>query len=115
MESAVNTAGKIAQTAGELSGVVIRPPAQWEVVVGEMLPVAGQKMVESAVITAEKQVQQQVQAKVQEEVVRQVEKVIRKPEPAPVPEPVVQQPSPIEVTPVPSAATTSTPPLPFLW
>lgn len=74
--SAVSTAGKIAQTAGELSQVVIRPPAEWKVVVGDMLPTAGQKMVESAVVTAENQVQQQVQQKVQEAVTRKVSEIV---------------------------------------
>lgn len=77
--SAVSTAGRIAETAGELSQVVIRPPAEWKVVVGDMLPVAGQKIAESAVTAAGAQVQQAVQQKVQEEVVRQVSKAVSKP------------------------------------
>jgi len=109
VESAVSTAGKIAQTAGELSHVVIRPPAEWKVVVGEILPTTGQKMVDSAVVTAENRVQQQVQQKVQEEVVRQVSQMISKPEPVAVPESVVPSPAPPKTHPVSQQQATPAP------
>lgn len=86
--SAVGTAGKIAETAEEISQVVIRPPAEWKVVVGDMLPAAGGKIVESAVTAAGTQVQQQVQQKVQEAVTRQVSEMASKNLPEP-PEPIV--------------------------
>jgi hypothetical protein len=79
VESTINTASKIGSLAGQASGIIIRPPAEWKVVVGEVLPTVGQKMVESAVITAEQHVQQQVQQKVQDEVVRQVSQVLSQP------------------------------------
>ncbi len=104
VESTVSTAGKIAGTDGEISQVVIRPPAEWEVIVGDMLPATGQKLVESAVATVEQQVQQQVQQKVQEEVVRQVSKVVSKQEP--VPGPVIPvSPTPKQQPPGPKAGT----------
>jgi predicted RNA-binding Zn-ribbon protein involved in translation (DUF1610 family) len=109
--SAVSTAGKIAQTAGELSQVVIRPPAEWKVVVGDMLPVAGQRMVESAVVTAETHVQQQVQQKVQEEVTRRVSDMVSKKVPEP-PEslvPVTQSYQPQPSAPQPSSSVVTCP------
>jgi len=81
--SAVSTAGKIAQTAEEISQVVIRPPAEWKVVVGDMLPAAGGKMVESAVTAAGTQVQQQVQQKVQEVVTQKVSDMVSSKGPEP--------------------------------
>ena len=56
VQSTVNSAGSIAKTAENLSTITIRPPAEWKVVVGEVIPVAGQKAVEAAVSTAEKKV-----------------------------------------------------------
>jgi predicted nucleic acid-binding Zn ribbon protein len=100
VQSTVQSAEKIVETTSSLSSIVIRPPAQWQVVVGDILPATGQKMVESAVTSAERHVQQQVGQKVQEEVVRQVSKVVSKPGQAPFPESVVrngefsQQPQP---------------------
>jgi hypothetical protein len=52
VESTVRSAGTVARTARDLSTITIRPPAQWKVVVGEILPVAGKKAVDAAVSTA---------------------------------------------------------------
>ncbi|HNI42599.1 MAG TPA: zinc-ribbon domain-containing protein, partial [Methanoregulaceae archaeon] len=41
VESATQSAKTVARTAKDLSTITIRPPAQWKVVVGEVLPVAG--------------------------------------------------------------------------
>ena len=75
VESTISSAQNIAQAAGQLSPIVIRPPGQWKVVVGELLPVAGQKMVDSAVSTA----RQQVEQKVREEVSQQITEKFRTP------------------------------------
>lgn len=56
IQSTINSAGSIAKTARDLSTITIRPPAEWKVVVGEMLPVAGQKVIDKAISSAEQKV-----------------------------------------------------------
>jgi len=88
VESTMHSAAKVTQTAKQLSAITIRPPAEWKVVVGEVLPIAGQKVVDSAVATAKQQVAQ----KVGEEVSKQVTKTIgtvKNPAPVVPPESVV--------------------------
>ncbi len=60
VESATQSAKTVARTAKDLSTITIRPPAQWKVVVGEVLPVAGKKVVDAAVSTAGQKVEQAV-------------------------------------------------------
>mgnify|MGYP001420769529 CR=1 FL=1 len=82
VESTMRSAGKITQTARQLSTITIRPPAEWKVVVGEILPVAGQKVADTVVSTAKQQVEQ----KVREEVSKQITEKIgtqKKPEAVP--------------------------------
>lgn len=60
VESATQSAKTVARTARDLSTITLRPPAQWKVVVGEVLPVAGRKAVDAAVSTAGQKVEQTV-------------------------------------------------------
>jgi len=64
VESATQSAKTVVETARDLSTITIRPPAQWKVVVGEVLPVAGKKVVDAAVSTAGQKVEQCVTEKV---------------------------------------------------
>ena len=81
-ESISSSAGTVARTARDLSTITIRPPAEWKVVVGEVLPVAGKKVVDSAVSTAGQKVEQ----KVTEEVSRVVTEHLGASSQTPVPE-----------------------------
>lgn len=69
VESTINSAAKIGSTAEKVSSFIVRPPAEWKVVVGEMLPVAGQQIAEATISTAS----QQVQKKVMEEITQKME------------------------------------------
>lgn len=64
IESTVTKAAQIGTAAREISQVVIRPPAEWQVVVGDILPTAGEKIVEQGVHVAEQKVQQAVNQKI---------------------------------------------------
>ena len=64
IESTVTKAAKIGTAAQEISQVVIRPPAEWQVVVGDILPAAGEKILEQGVHMAEQKVQQAVHQKI---------------------------------------------------
>lgn len=72
VESTMRSAGKITQTARQLSTITIRPPAEWKVVVGEVLPVAGQKVVDTAVSTAKQQVEQKVRGEVTKQITEKI-------------------------------------------
>jgi uncharacterized Zn finger protein (UPF0148 family) len=72
VESTIHSAGKITQTAKQLSTITIRPPAEWKVVVGEVLPVAGQKVVDTAVSTAKQQVEQKVRGEVSKQITEKI-------------------------------------------
>jgi uncharacterized OB-fold protein len=49
VRSTVSSAASLAKTAESLAGIPASPPAEWKVVVGEVLPAAGQRAVEAAV------------------------------------------------------------------
>lgn len=57
-------AAQIGTAAQEISRVIIRPPAEWQVVVGDILPAAGEKIVEQGMETAEERVKQVVSQKI---------------------------------------------------
>jgi uncharacterized OB-fold protein len=80
--SIASSAGTIARTAKDLSTITIRPPPQWKVVVGEVLPVAGRKAVDAAVSTAGQKVEQTVTEEVSRAVTEHLGGAAR----APVPE-----------------------------
>ncbi|ABD41756.1 hypothetical protein Mhun_2048 [Methanospirillum hungatei JF-1] len=64
IESTVTKAAQIGTAAQEISQVIIRPPAEWQVVVGDILPAAGEKIVEQGMETAEERVKQVVSQKI---------------------------------------------------
>jgi predicted amidophosphoribosyltransferase len=69
VESALNTASKIGSATDQISKFIVRPPAEWRVVVGEMLPVAGQQIAEATISAASRQ----IQMKVTEEITKKLE------------------------------------------
>lgn len=90
VESTLNTVVKIGSAADQVSQFIVRPPAEWQVVVGDMLPVAGQRMAEAAVSSAG----QQIQRKVTEEITKKLEEKLVTPVPAETPPPVIIEPVP---------------------
>lgn len=101
VESTVNSAAKISSAADQISQIIVRPPAEWQVVVGDMIPVAGQKIVDAAVSTASAKIQQKVTA----EVTKKVQDVIITAIPSNDDKKVIQEP----VVESPSINTTATP------
>lgn len=70
-ESTVNAAGQAARAAGAVTRMVVQPPAKWDVVVGEMPPEIGKKILETGVSVAGDKIEQEVKRMVQEEATRQ--------------------------------------------
>lgn len=60
VESAFNTVAKVGSATDQISKFIVRPPAEWKVVVGEMMPAAGQVIAETAIHTAGQKIQEKV-------------------------------------------------------
>ena len=72
VESTMNTAATIGSAADRFSQIIVRPPAEWKVVVGEMVPQLANEAVDKVVTTAVSQAQGKVQERVQQEITSRV-------------------------------------------
>lgn len=76
VESTVNTAARIGSAAEQITQVIVRPPAEWTVIVGEMAPQLGKEAGNRVVATAASQAQGKILEQVQKTTSTDTESII---------------------------------------